>query len=131
MASLSLSEVFFVPPVRLFDAWLSAAEQTRITGEPASIDAKVGGRYSLWGGMVTGEIVHLSRPHVIAMTWSTVDFGPGTPPTRLELRFDPVLQGTRLLVTQDQIPQMLLQRFGAAWTEFYFPALKVHVAPLN
>ncbi|MCB9742615.1 MAG: SRPBCC domain-containing protein [Alphaproteobacteria bacterium] len=131
MTELTLTDVFFVPPQRLYDAWLSETEQSQMTGEPALIDARVGGRYALWGGMVEGEFVHLERPSRVAMTWRTADFGPTTPSTRLELSFTPTPQGTQLIVRQDLIPRMLAQRFRAAWVEFYFPALKVHVAPLN
>ena len=111
------------PQARLYDAWLSTAEQTTITGAPALVEPFVGGRFSLWGGSVQGQLVYLQRPHRIAQTWRTEDFGPRADDSRLELSFEPTLRGTRLVIVQDQIPPALRKQFVYAWTEVYLPAL--------
>jgi len=111
------------PPARLYDAWLSTATQTTITGAPAIVEPVVGGRFSLWGGSVRGQLVYLQRPSRIAQTWRTEDFGPRADDSRLELSFEPTARGTRLIITQDRIPPLLKSQFKYAWTEVYLPAL--------
>lgn len=122
-ASFQTQVELFALPERLFDAWLSTVEQSTITGAPALVEPFVGGRFSLWGGSVKGQLVYLQRPNRIAQTWRTEDFGPRAEDSRLELSFEPTARGCRMVITQDKIPPALRKQFMYAWSQVYLPAL--------
>ncbi len=123
-SSLHASIFITTTPQVVYDAWLDPIYHQAVSSAPALIDPRVGGLYSLWGGSITGEFVFLQRPSRIAQTWRTEDFEPWTPDSRLELRFLPQNGGTRMNVSQDQIPAGLYEQFRFGWERHLFPRLK-------
>ena len=100
-----------------------------ITQAPAQIVPRVGGLFSVWDGSVTGEIVFLQRPRIIAQTWRTTDFDVSMDDSRLELTFEPIgTAATRLIVEHQRIPGPLHRQFSHAWSEVYFPRLHTFLA---
>ncbi|MEL6345335.1 MAG: SRPBCC domain-containing protein [Myxococcota bacterium] len=116
-------------PAVTFDAWLSSATHTAMSGQPAFIDARPGGYFSLWSGSVRGEFVHLKRPQVIAQTWRTSDFPANADDSRVELRFRPHNGGTQVSVVHAYIPPALYDQFRFGWTQFLLPRLRELVLP--
>lgn len=129
MKSLQAHTELFVPPQRVYQAWLSTSDMGLITGAPAVIEPWVGGVYSLYGGAVTGQFVFLKQDEVIAQTWRTEDFEQRDEDSRLELRLTPSAAGCRLQVTQTHIPPRSHQQFIHAWTKVVLPGLKAWAAP--
>ncbi len=123
LQTIELAVDLFVKPVQVFDTWMDSHLHSLLAQAPAVIDPRVGGQYSLWGGSVTGEFVHLDRPRLIAQTWRTVDFTPDMDDTRLELLFEERVNGTRLRVTHGHIPRPMVRMFKEAWTQYYFPRM--------
>ncbi|MCB9779318.1 MAG: SRPBCC domain-containing protein [Alphaproteobacteria bacterium] len=123
LRSFELATDLFIKPVEVFDTWLDSTRHSLLTQAPALIDPRVGGQYSLWGGSVTGEFVHIDRPRVIAQTWRTVDFSADMPDTRLELTFEERVNGCRLRVVHAHIPASMASAFRSAWTQYYFPRM--------
>lgn len=117
------------PPAVTYDTWLSPAAHTAMTGQPAFIDGRVGGRYTLWGGSVRGEFVFLSRPHRIAQTWRTPDFEGHMDDSRLELTFRPAQGGTRVQVVHAHIPAPFYDQFLFGWTQVLLPRLRELALP--
>ena len=116
-------------PAVTFDAWLSAATHTAMSGQSAYIDARPGGYYSLWGGSVRGEFVYLKRPQVVAQTWRTTDFPPHADDSRVELTFRAYRGGTQVSVVHTHIPPGLYEQFMFGWTKFLLPRLRELVLP--
>ena len=123
LVTLELATDLFVKPVLVWDTWMDGQKHALLSQAPAVIDPRVGGRYALWGGSVTGEFVFLERPRVIAQTWRTVDFAPHMDDTRLELHLEERVNGTRLTVTHGHIPRHMARMFREAWTAYYFPRM--------
>ena len=130
LITLELATDLFVKPTLVWDTWMDSARHSLLAQAPAFIEARVGGSYSLWGGSVTGEFVFLERPRLIAQTWRTVDFGPDMDDTRLELRLEERVSGTRVQVTHGHIPRHMARMFREAWTSYYFPRMTTIGLPL-
>ena len=129
LRTLEAAVQIWSPPTAVFDAWISPVTHTALSGHPAFVDARVGGRFQLWGGSVKGEFVHLARPHVVAQTWRTDDFTAQMEDSRLEVSFKPVGAGTRLQVVHAWIPASLYDQFVFGWTQFILPRFRELVLP--
>jgi len=121
--TIELAVDLFVRPVEVFDTWMDSTRHSLLAQAPALIDPRVGGPYSLWGGSVRGEFVYLERPRLIAQTWRTEDFSDDMDDSRLELRLEERVNGTRLHVLHGHIPAPMLRMFRDAWVSFYFPRM--------
>lgn len=121
--TIELGTDLFVPAALVYDTWLDTARHSRLAQAPALIDPRVGGQVSLWGGSVTGELVYLERPRVIAQTWRTVDFTPEMDDSRLELSFEDRVNGCHVRVVHGHIPAAMVSMFRSAWTQYYFPRM--------
>jgi uncharacterized protein YndB with AHSA1/START domain len=112
------------PPAVVFDTWLSPAAHTAMSGQPAFIDGRIGGQYTLWGGSVKGEIIFLKPHQRIAQTWRTPDFDSHMEDSRLELTFHSAQGGTRVQVVHAHIPAPLYDQFLFGWTQVLLPQLR-------
>ena len=121
--TIELAVDLFVQPVDVFDTWLDSTRHSMLAQAPCLIDPRVGGQYSLWGGSVVGQLVYLDRPRVIAQTWRTEDFTEDMDDSRLELRLEERVNGTRLHVAHGHIPASMVRMFRDAWVQFYFPRM--------
>ncbi len=48
-------------PKVIYDLYLDSKKHTALTGAPAKIQAKVGGKFSAYSGGLTGTILHLEK----------------------------------------------------------------------
>jgi activator of HSP90 ATPase len=66
-ASLSSHHAIPTPVPQLFAAFTDARMMQAYTQAPATCDANVGGKFSLFGGSLNGEFQEIVRPHVMPM----------------------------------------------------------------
>ena len=105
--SLTYSIELPVYPERVYRAWLDGGEHQKISGQSASIDARVGGQFALLDGRVKGEILALTPHDRIVQTWQMEEFagaGGAELDAKIELRFEPTCTGTELRLHQEGIP---------------------------
>jgi uncharacterized protein YndB with AHSA1/START domain len=61
---------FMVPPGRVYEALLDAKQFSQFSGgAPAEIDAREGGTFSCFGGMITGRNIELRGNQRIVQAW--------------------------------------------------------------
>lgn len=124
--SLRVSVVLPTSPERLYRAFLDAKEHAAFTGAPASITARVGGKFSAFDGHVTGKLVELEPNERIAMTWRTKDFPEDAPDSRVEVFFHPATGGTRVTFAHSGLPPGTEERFKKGWKHFYLAPMRSH-----
>ena len=54
---------------RIFDALTKAEQFAELTGAPAEIDAKSGGTFSCFGGMITGVSIEINPNRRLVQAW--------------------------------------------------------------
>lgn len=127
--SIRVSETFGVTAARLYDAWLSGAEHAKMTGGPAAVDAREGGKHSAWDGYITGRIVSLTPNARIVQTWRTTEFPEDAPDSRLEVRFESAgRDGTTVVIVHSDIPEGQGEKYETGWFERYFEPMSKHFA---
>ena len=132
MRDLQLHVELAGPPILVYAMWLDQAQHGMITEAFAKINGVIGGQYELWNGVVRGKFLQLEKPKKIVQTWRTVEFDDvpsttkTTPSSLLTLNLQKRKFGTRLVVTHERIPAILVEQFEFAWKEFYFPRMRYY-----
>jgi len=75
--SLHYEVDFKASPQRIYDVLLSPKEFSAFTGLAAEIDAKPGGAFSLFGGLIVGRNVDLVPSLRIVQAWRPTHWDPG------------------------------------------------------
>ena len=122
--SFTLSVTFPAPPAVVFRAWMSSTEHGAMTGSPAKIDARLGGKFTAWDGYISGKTLELAAGRRVVQAWRTTEFPTEAPDSRLEVRFDPSGTGTKLLLTHSNIPPDQVESYRSGWEESYFGPMR-------
>jgi|YNPNPStandDraft_1061719.scaffolds.fasta_scaffold07368_4 activator of HSP90 ATPase len=132
METLILSIVLPVSREKLYHAWLDSDEHTKFTASSAVIDPRVGGEFYAWNGYITGKNLELEPSRRILQSWRTTDFADEAPDSLLEIMFESVPDGTRLILRHTNIPEGQAVSYEQGWQEYYFaPMLKYFAARLE
>lgn len=115
-----------VAPTTLYYAWLDGVQHTAMTGSTAKFEAEVGAKFSALDGYVTGQLVALDLGRRIVMSWRTADFPQDAPDSRVEVHFEALGGGTRVLVLHTEIPEGQSETYRGTWNDKYFQPMRVH-----
>ena len=109
----------------IYSAWLSSEGHSALTGSPAEVDGRVGGKFSAWDGYITGETLELESGLRILQVWRTTEFPEDAPNSVIEILLLPAPDGTRLTLIHTEIPEGQADSYRQGWQDFYFaPMLK-------
>ena len=126
LTSLRTGAVVPAPVEAVWELWFDPVRMGLVTGGVASIDAAVGGHYSLFGGSVVGQYVFLRPAEVVAQTWRTEDFTDAMADSRLEMRFTRGQRGTQVGVVHAHIPPSFREQFLYGWDQYLLPRMVEH-----
>jgi activator of HSP90 ATPase len=110
-------------PQHVYDALLQSAHFTKMTGAPAEIEAREGGRFSCFGGMIVGRNVELVPAQRVVQAWRVANWAPGLYSiVRFELRPDGA--GTRVEFEHAGFPESDAAHLEAGWETNYWKPLR-------
>ena len=115
----------------VFRSWLNGWTQGEITKAMAKINPVVHGQVELWNGAVCGEFLEITTNKRIRLTWRTIDFEEWMPSTNLTLDFKSRPDGSRFIVTHENIPEPMLEQFRFAWEDVYLPQMQLYFVQLR
>jgi activator of HSP90 ATPase len=67
--SLSLKERFYCKRSDIFDCFIVEGKVKGFTQSPAEVEAVPGGRWSWFGGSITGTFEEIEAPKKLVLTW--------------------------------------------------------------
>jgi activator of HSP90 ATPase len=110
-------------PQRIYEALLESKQFAAFSGLPAEIDAKPGGTFSMFGGLIMGRNVELTPNVRIVQAWRPSHWDPSVYSI---VRFDFNAQGEGALVVLEHtgFPRDQYDSLYSGWTEHYFEPLK-------
>ena len=111
-------------PDEVFEAFVNAETHSAFTGSKATGDPKVGSKFTAWDGYISGKNLELDRGKRIVQEWTTTDWPQGYPPSRLELTFKKVKEGTQILMVHSGVPADQSDDIRQGWIDFYWNPLK-------
>lgn len=134
--TLTLRERFTVPVSLLYQAFVDANRVSAYTRSPAKIDPKEGGKFELFGGMISGEIVENKPNEKIVQKWRMRDWVDGVYST-VTLTFEQQGGGETLLtLEQSNIPHedkkgaLVFNAVEEGWKERFFKPIKLFTGQL-
>lgn len=119
-----LSAVIPTTPTEIYKAWLSTKGHTLMTGSPARVSGKVGGRFTAWDGYIVGRTLDLEPDRRIVQAWRTSEFPDDAPDSHLEVLLEKAKGGTKVTLTHTDIPPGQADSYKEGWKDFYFKPMK-------
>jgi activator of HSP90 ATPase len=95
-----------------------------MTGSPAKVDSKVGGRFTAWDEYIFGSTLDLDPNKRIVQSWQTSEFPDEAPDSRLEVLFEESKSGTKIILTHLNMPDDQVVSYKQGWEDFYFKPMR-------
>ena len=111
-------------PDEVYEAFVDARKHSAFTGSKATCDTRVGGKFTAWDGYISGRNLDLDKGKRIVQEWTTTEWPKDHPPSRLELSFRKVKEGTEILMVHSGVPAEQADDIAEGWNEFYWKPLK-------
>jgi activator of HSP90 ATPase len=118
-------------PQRIYETILSSTDFTAFSGYPAEIDPKVGGAFSMFGGLVVGRNVELIPNQRIVQAWRlSKEFPDGIYSlAKFELKTEkPEGSGTRIILDHTGFPEGHFDHLDLGWYSHYWDPLRKFLA---
>ena len=112
---------------RLFEMYLDPAEHAAFTGQPVTIGAGQGDRFEAFGGMLTGELLHVVRPRLIVQSWRSALFHAPDPDSTLILTFTPVDKQGRIDLVHLDVPAHDYDDVVVGWKKHYWDPWRAYL----
>lgn len=122
--SIKLSVTLPTDPKTLYNAWLNSNDHTAFTKSKAVIEKKVGSSFSAHDGYITGknELLHMNKR--IVQSWRTTDFDEECEDSLIEISFEKVEKGTKLIIQHSNLPDDTGKTYRKGWRDHYFKPMK-------
>ena len=116
--------VYGVEPNRIYRVLTDAASFSAMSGgAPAEIDARDGGAFSCFGGMIAGRNLECVPGTRLVQAWRAKTWGPGVySVVRFELKADE--QGTRVVLDHTGFPDGQATHLEKGWHTNYWDPLR-------
>lgn len=121
------SVVLPASPKQLFDTYLDSKGHEGFTGAPAKIEAKAGGEFRAFDGMLHGKIVQLVPSRLIVQSWRSVSFKDGDSDSTLILCFTPEGDETRIDLVHLDVPDHDREGVKEGWVGHYWNPWRDHL----
>ncbi len=113
-------------PEQVYEAYMDAKKHAAFTGSGATIDPKVGGKFSTWDGYIFGKNLELDPGRKIVQEWKTTEWPEGYPPSRVEFVLTKVSGGTEISMIHSCVPEEQADDYAQGWSDFYWTPLKAY-----
>ncbi|HLE92775.1 MAG TPA: SRPBCC family protein [Anaerolineales bacterium] len=120
----TMSAVIPATASEIYSAWMSSDGHTAMTGSPANVDGKVGGKFTAWDGYIFGTTLELKQDQRIVQAWRTFEFPDEAPDSRVEIVLEEVKGGTKVTLTHSNMPKGQVDSYRQGWEDFYFKPMK-------
>ena len=121
-------EVFFnASPKEVFDALMDSEKHSQFTGAPAEIRPEAGGKFSLYGGSLTGTTLELRQHERIVQSWRADDWPEGhfSQVTYILCPLDGG-GGTHLSLIQTGVPAEHFDEINSGWRDYYWAKMATY-----
>ena len=126
VTTIKQTAVVTASPKEVYDAYVDPKKHAEFTGAKATGKPCVGGKMTAWDGYIFGKYLELEEGKRIVQEWTTTDWEDGYGPSKLELCFKAVPQGTEITMEHTNVPKAQADEIAGGWIEFYWNPLKEH-----
>lgn len=127
--SIKLSATIPVDAKTIYSAWLDSEKHSAFTKSKAKIERKVDSEFTAGDGYISGTLKLLHMNKRIVHTWRSTDFAEDAEDSLLEVSFEKVEKGTKVIVQHSNLPVGTGQSYRKGWRDNYFKPMKEYFAP--
>jgi len=108
-------------PAMLYELFMDSAKHSAATGMPAKISAKVGGKWSAFGGMIHGKTLALVPNQMIVQTWRSTGWKKTDPDSIVVAQFEKSASGgATVYLTHIGVPEHDHKGVTQGWIKYYW-----------
>lgn len=111
-------------PKQIYDAYVDSKKHSEFTHAKATGKPVIGGKYTSWDGYIFGKYLELKDGERVVQEWTTTDWEDGYGPSKLELTFKALPEGTEICMVHSNVPKEQAGEVEQGWVEFYWNPLK-------
>jgi activator of HSP90 ATPase len=128
MKTLMVTSVFNAQCDLIYKFFIDSKLHSEVTGSPAKIDGKIGGKFHAWDKYIEGEIVDLKKNKRIIQKWRTTDFSNEDKDSTVEIEIEELPGNkSRLILRHSDLPEGTEDDYKDGWKEFYISPLKEYI----
>ena len=117
-------EVHFDVSMReVYETYVDAKKHAAFSGANVKFEARTGGKFDIWDGELTGENIKLIPGKKIVQKWRSSDWPEGHY-SHLTIDLKPDGDGTKLVLTQTDIPEDKYDDINSGWHEYYWEPME-------
>jgi len=114
---------FKASPLKVYEMLMDSEKHRSLSGEPATISERVGGRFKAWGSHISGINLVLKRGRKIVQAWRATGWWPDHYSIAI-FDISKAPGGSRLRFTQIGIPPHRYSGHYRGWIEAYWTPMK-------
>jgi uncharacterized protein YndB with AHSA1/START domain len=92
-------------PNQVYEAYVDPKKHSEFTDSKATGKPVVGGKFTAWDEYIFGKFLELEAGKRVVQEWSSTDFPKDYSPSKLELTFCEVPQGTEITMVHSNVPK--------------------------
>lgn len=115
-------------PDALYETFLDSKKHSIMTGAPARISRRVGGRFTAFGGQITGKTLLMVPRRLIVQAWRSRHWKAGDPDSILVLEFSKAGRGGTIDLVHVNVPAHDHKGVANGWRTHYWKPWKAHIA---
>jgi activator of HSP90 ATPase len=124
VTALKQKAIIPASPEEVYEAFTDPKKHSEFTGSKATGKAKIDGKFTAWDGYIFGKFLQYEPGKYLVQEWQTTDWPEGYPPSKFELTFKKVPEGTEVTMIHSNIPTIQKEELAEGWEEFYWQPLK-------
>lgn len=110
-------------PQAVYEALMDAKQHAAFTGGPAKISRKIGGKFSVFDGSITGKNLEVVPDKKIVQEWR-IDEWPKGVKSVVTFALTKAEDGTRLTLTHTGVPDDHVASIARGWKDYYWGPMK-------
>ena len=110
-------------PQRVYATLLDSIHFSAFSGAPAQIQARAGGRFVMFGGMIVGRNVELVPDQRIVQAWRPTHWDPGVY-SMVKFELQPRNAGTVVVLDHTGFPEGEFDSLSSGWQSHYWDPLR-------
>lgn len=112
-------------PHEVYEVLMNQEKHAGLIDSDADIDSKVGGRFKIYNGYIEGKNIELVKDRKIVQDWrGEEDCWPEDHYSRITILLEEISEGTRLVFTQEEMPEECYDNFYDGWFDNYWKPLQ-------
>jgi activator of HSP90 ATPase len=113
------------------NTYLDSKLHSAVTGGKAKISRKVGGRFTAWGGQLSGRNLIIVPNKMIVQAWRSNHWKASDPDSILILHFSHALRGARIDLAHVGVPEYDHKGVTQGWPKYYWEPWGKNISPKN